>query len=275
MSGWRAICLICSASLSTPVCAEPPLQGLLTLPDVFGETPCEPFEPKDIALHASAASASRIGRIHVAQPWTMLGEGACTGLRVEVDLESSPAQGGELPARELDYETPAAIVLEAQPPWYRVQMPTGSAWLLASTRDHYHPLAELLTDGLSYIAAPDLVTWDHPQGKPSASSWPVGTPVNVRDARVFADTLWLRVEILSHSVCDAPRATDRAGQRLAARTYRQRRAVDLVLLARLLKAAAEWSPCSKPRPENRPAICSPVMMMSSSGTKQLDRNNQW
>lgn len=204
MSGWRAICLFCSVFLSTPVCAEPPLQGLLTLPDVFGETPCELFEPKDIALHASAASASRIGRIHVAQPWTMLGEGACTGLRVEVDPELSPAQGGELPTRELDYETPAAIVLEAQPPWYRVQLPTGSAWLLASTRDHYHPLAELLTDGLSYIAAPDFVAWDHPQGTPLAASWPVGTPVKVRDARVVADTLWLRVEILSHSVCDAP-----------------------------------------------------------------------
>lgn len=199
---WRTwIFLLGGSCFSAAAFAEAPLQGLLTLPEVFGELPCEVFEPKEIALLSSPASAAHIGRIRVAQPWTQLGEGGCAGLRVDVVFDTGVV--AELPQRELNYESPAVIVLEAHSPWFRVQLPAGSAWLMASARDQYFPLVALLRDGLSYVAEPELIAWDHPGGSALPPSWPVGTPVRVRESQVVDDALWLRIEILSHSVCDA------------------------------------------------------------------------
>ncbi len=48
--------------------------GLLPLPEVFGNEPCEQFRPKDLEIFSAANESSRIGRIYVSRPWTFPAE---------------------------------------------------------------------------------------------------------------------------------------------------------------------------------------------------------
>lgn len=199
----RCALLLCWLSGTNALAADRVL-GLLTLPGVYGESPCQRITPGEVALYAAPQASARIGRIHVAQGWTTRGEGGCSGLRVAVRFDRQPDAVLDLPSRELDYETPAAVVLEARAPWFRLQMPNGSAWVQAGPQDRYQSLVDLLRDGLSYVAVPDAIGWDQPQGRPQARRWAKGTPVTLRETRFVGEQLWLHVDLLSHSVCESP-----------------------------------------------------------------------
>jgi len=66
---WRTWIFLLGGSCFSPAAfAEAPLQGLLTLPEVFGELPCEVFEPKEIpfsvAPHPRRISAEFVSHSH-------------------------------------------------------------------------------------------------------------------------------------------------------------------------------------------------------------------
>ena len=199
----RCALLLCWL-VGTAALAADRVLGLLTLPGVYGESPCQRITPGEVALYAAPQASARIGRIEVLQGWTMQSEGGCSGRRVAVRFDSQPDAVLDLPSRELDYEKPAALVLEAHAPWFRLQMPNGSAWVLAGPQDRYQSLADLLRDGLSYVAVPDAIGWDQPQGRVLDRRWARGTPVTLRETRFVGEQLWLHVDLLSHSVCESP-----------------------------------------------------------------------
>ncbi len=195
-----------------------PILGLLALPEVFGEAPCQDFEPGEIALFARpAADASAPGDpiafIRVDRPWTHHPQGGCEGLRVGVHPVGA-AESAPLPTREFGYELPGAVVLEREEGWFRIRTPSGSAWLRATERTEYLPLEELLSDALAYMTE----GWDGPlapePGRTAMAAeldrvgsdpthWE-GMSATLEAHRWLGEELWLEVSVLNHSVCEGP-----------------------------------------------------------------------
>jgi len=111
-----------------------------------------------------------------------------------------------LPVHEYTYEVSAAVVLEHHGRWFRVLVHEGSAWIHAPAAAEFHPLDALLTVNLSYVALPHAIELSAEAGGKSRGGAGIridaGEQVRVREARWVGGRLWLRVERLSHSVCE-------------------------------------------------------------------------
>jgi hypothetical protein len=201
-----AICLACLLSAPASAWAQDQIVGLLLLPEVFGSGACDRFAPQEIPLHAAPDSGPIIGFIRVDANWTFHPVGGCDGLTVNVH-STSIQEVRELPTREAAYEAPAAIVLEQRGRWYNVRPPSESGWLSASERDEFLSLEQLLTQGLTYLteAAEGRLTSapDAAPGDDQALTLAPGRPVRVVEFRRVDDRLWVRVEVLSHSICES------------------------------------------------------------------------
>jgi hypothetical protein len=131
-----------------PLRAQSRLLGLLTLPQVFGNGPCTPFQPQTIHLFEGPDQAKPVGRIYVEKYWNIQGQ-ACDGLVVHVHMEGRQPQ--ELTTEEYGYEAPAAMVFARKHPWYKVRTGEGDAWMHAEPQNRYLAMEELLKDQLTYL----------------------------------------------------------------------------------------------------------------------------
>lgn len=181
--------------------------GLLKLPEVFGNGPCHPFEPSPITLHTAPGGAP-LGSIRVDQHWSFAPHGGCEGLQVGVHGAGPRV---ELPTLEYANESPAAIVLAAENGWFKIRLATGGAWLHASARDRFMPLADLFSEYLTLTAltaAHSGALFEAPGVMAAGANppLPAGTPVRVLEVRAHDDQAWLQVALMSHSVCDVERS---------------------------------------------------------------------
>lgn len=184
--------------------AQDRVRGLLSLPEVFGNGPCHPFEPEVVDLYATPGAATRIAAIQVDQHWAFAPHGGCEGLKVSVHRDG---RSSELPTLEYSYETPAAIVLAEEDGWFKIRLTGGTAWVRASRRDRFMPMADLFSEYPSLTALTDTSSgplYDAPGGATIASkaARPSGTPVRVLEVRQRGDETWIHVALMSHSVCD-------------------------------------------------------------------------
>lgn len=183
----------------------PGLIGLLTLPQVFGDGPCERFTPAPIPVFERVNGAS-VGEIRVRTYWTFTDPGSCEGLVVHARLGAHPP--APLPTLEYGYETPAAIVVERQGEWFKLATGHGVGWIRANASNRYYPYDELVRDGLSYLTA----DWDgelHASPGGRRVSRPALTPetgVDVLDRRRVAGELWLLVQTGRAECAPAPDA---------------------------------------------------------------------
>ena len=180
--------------------------GLLALPGVFGEGPCKPFDPRALTLYADAGLTGVMGTIETDRNWSFAPHGSCEGL--EVSVHEGQARS-ELPTREYEYEAPAAIVVDRRGQAFKIRLSGGrSAWLQAppSRFMSYESLLEEFT-GVTFFTedfngelhnAPGQTLANRPTANAKA-----GHPARVTDTRRLGDRLWLNVEVLSHSLCDA------------------------------------------------------------------------
>ena len=180
--------------------------GLLALPGVFGEGPCQPFEPRALTLYADAGGTQVIGTIEVDQNWSFAPHGGCEGLEVSVHEGQKRT---ELPTREYDYEAPAAIAIDRRGNFVRIRLSGGrSGWVLSPPARFmsYESLLEEFT-GVTFFTeafngelrnAPGLTV----ANRPTANAKPA-QPIRVIESRRVGDRLWLNVEVFNHSLCDA------------------------------------------------------------------------
>jgi hypothetical protein len=183
--------------------AEDRVIGLLTLPEVFGNGPCHEFAPEEVPLYSAIGADEPQGVIRVDRYWKFPDAGGCEGLIVN-------AQKGEeqsisaLPTEEFDYEAPAAIVLEEQNDWFKLQLSDGTAWVRVTERNKYYPLVVLLLNGLTYIAEnPASQIFSHPGGDDTVATAASGNSVRALEAESVDNQLWLHIQVLSHSVCES------------------------------------------------------------------------
>jgi len=208
---FQVVLVLCFLPAVPTQSQEPGLIGLLTLPEVFGNHACDRFDPEPVALYSAPDSLEEVGAIQVSQYWTFHDVGGCGGLVVTVRHAESGAETG-LPTAEYTYGSPAALVLERQDPWFRIRLDEKSAWVRASELASYHPLEELLLDGLTFLTgswdgriAPSpgsaLVEWE--RDPPVDRDAPRESAVDVLRAVRIGDQIWLKIAVLSHSFCES------------------------------------------------------------------------
>jgi hypothetical protein len=196
--------LVALLALASPAAAQDTVLGLLSLPEVFGNGPCHPFEPAPVSLYATPDARSPIATIRVDQHWSFAPHGGCEGLEVGVHRGSTRT---DLPTREYAAESPAAIVLEQRDRWFKIRLSGGAAWLLTSPRDRFQSMEELFaqfTSLTSIAEAQGAPLADAPgaAGRATDAAPAAGAPVRVLGFREAGDRTWIEVEVLSHSVCD-------------------------------------------------------------------------
>jgi hypothetical protein len=190
---------------ATSAQAQDRVLGLLSLPEVYGSRMCAPFEPGQVALHATPGDGKPIGFIRVDQNWSFAPHGGCDGLKVSVH---DGATRRDLPTLEFDYEMPGAIVLEQRERWFKVRLSSGSAWVEGSASDRFMPLAELFEEFVGVTAitqafSGQLVT--APGRAADATSPRVAAlqPARVIEIRNVSGRSWAHVEVMNHSICSA------------------------------------------------------------------------
>ena len=203
MTALRAAVLLLACA--SPARAQDRIIGILSLPEVFGDSPCQQFVPREIALYATPVPERRVGTIRVDRNWSFPREGGCEGLEVGVHL-TDPVTHGKLPAEEYDYEAPGAVVLEKRGDWFRVRLHNGSAWLRASEKSEFFSLQRLFANAPTHLT-------DGFDGRLAASpgaplsirsdSVLAGRSINVLDSGDVAGRLWVRVEVMSWSLCES------------------------------------------------------------------------
>ena len=147
-----------------------------------------------------------MGAVHVVKYWVFHPNGGCEGLEVAFRPQGSAADQ-PLPTEEYAYEAPAAIVLEQRGRWFRLRLPRGTAWVLASARDEFQPLETLYESGLTFLTS----DWsrrlaDAPGARDRAARVPADlmkpSARVLKSVRVRGE-LWFQIEVMSHSGCDS------------------------------------------------------------------------
>ena len=198
----RSLVVVAVLFTAVPASAQDRLIGLLSLPQVFGPRQCAPFEPEDVALHASPDDGRAFAVIRVDRPNSFAPHGGCEGLEVSVHQGE---QRLELPTLEYDYEMPAAIVVDQRDGWFKVKVGgrVGTAWLKASTSDLFMPLKDLYEE---FVGVTSVMAFaGRLSSVPGASSGPILPQVkpaqSVRVIEIRGE--WVQVEVLSNSACTA------------------------------------------------------------------------
>jgi hypothetical protein len=188
---------------------RPRAVGLLALPEVFGNGACDRFTPQEVPLYAAPESARIVGVIRVDEGSTASSNGGCEGLRVGVHMTGTVSD--LLPTKEYGYEEPGAIVLARRGGSFQIRLATGSAWVRSSPRDSFHPLEQLLLDGLTYLTE----AWD---GRLTPSAGAPGRParvearssqpsVRVVRSQQLRGELWFNLEVITSPCGEDPNVT--------------------------------------------------------------------
>jgi hypothetical protein len=186
--------------------------GLLPLPEVFGEGPCDRFDPREVRLEPAPDTGRVVGWIRVDRYWTFHEAGGCAGLAVNVH-DARTGEVAPLPTREYGYEQPAAVALRERDGWVLVRLAEGAAWVRTSRKPAFLPLEELLEEGLTFLTdawdgrlatAPDAEAPEVPREGAAAAALARPAPP-VRTLGFHRDpegSLHVEVQVMSHSVCE-------------------------------------------------------------------------
>ena len=180
--------------------------GILPLPEVFGNGPCDRSKTQDIELFRTARSSQIIGRIYVSKPWTFHPAGGCEGLEVAVSI-SEPLHGVEkLPTLEFSYENPGAIVLKREEHWFKIALSESYAWVRIQDDSRYLTVERLLKDSLTYFRGQSQLALLKSPGRGEAiwspsSDFKRKLPVEALSFKNVSGQLWVKVRLLEVDPC--------------------------------------------------------------------------
>jgi len=185
------------------VIAEEPIIGLLTLPEVLGEGPCDDFSPEDIPLYSGMDKKLTSGKIKVDKFWTFPALGGCEGLTVNTYMGDGQ-KGYALLTKEYRYEAPAAIVLETQNDWFKLKTSTGSAWIQKTKQGQYFPLENLIKNKMAYIESTSgIKVFREPSIYDSIGLVSNSDSVNIIKTVNIDNKYWIHIQIMENSICES------------------------------------------------------------------------
>jgi hypothetical protein len=186
--------------------------GLVSLPEVFGNEPCQIFTPKPISVYKEANERYLIGFINTTQNWTFPKEGGCLGLKVEFCPNLKSQKKAILPTLGYAYEREGAVVLEKKGKWVRIKTHLGSGWFLLSDRNKYFPIDSLLAQSTSYLTDDwDENIYDSPLGNSKKSELKHGSSVKILKSMNVNGAIWFQIKFPVADNCGSTDTTIRPG----------------------------------------------------------------
>ncbi len=182
------------------------LTGLLPLPEVFGDYPCQVSEGRAVKLLSGPSNRSpSVGVIEVLNPKKPTENPSCDPLQIVVRRAgaSNAVRTEQLPTEEIGYEMPAAIVYERSRNWFRIALQTGSAWIERTADNGFKSYPQLLSDGGYVRKEWDGRFWTAPGMTSSMTRVPSqwtpylakSVPVEYLERRTIGGELWFHVRM--------------------------------------------------------------------------------
>lgn len=186
--------------------------GLIDIPELVGDG-CGPEVPATIKLYGSPSKAKpSTGVIEFVVTGRQPQGVSCSDARVA--LTRAGARTAEvMPAEESEYEIQALIAYERAGQWFRIAVPHGSAWMMNTHPEHFHPYPKLLQDKLTHMTVGwDGRLWSRPgassaravspkvkpllKGQEDAGNWRTpNVDVDVLAIRHVAGKTWIQVRV--------------------------------------------------------------------------------
>jgi hypothetical protein len=198
---------------------EEPVAGLLGLPEIFGDFPCQLFEPKKLDLYSTASTQYLpMGVIEVLNPPQPPERPDCDELNVVVRRTNDNSAPEILPTDESGYEFRRAVVYERSGRWFRIALRRGSAWIERENPDDFLSYPEvLMLDAFTTYLRPgwDGNLWNVPGAGmpvPAVAGWRAHMneeiPMRITSTLVVRGQMWIRVrfetEVCGKSFGDLP-----------------------------------------------------------------------
>jgi hypothetical protein len=176
--------------------------GLLALPEIFGDYPCEAITPKKVNLYATASNdRSPIAVIERLNPPKADGPDCEVGEVVVRRLLDGTR--GHLPTDESGYEYTKAVVYQQSGNWFRIAIPQGSAWVERANAEGFMSYPDdLAMDAFSTYLRPgwDGKLWTAPgtgAATPAPSAWQAlskdDIAVRITSTQIIRGEKWIRV----------------------------------------------------------------------------------
>jgi hypothetical protein len=177
--------------------------GLLALPEIFGESPCDVLQAKTLDLYATPSKQREpIGIIERLNPSRGRDDAECNQALVVIRLITDKS-AERLPTDESGYEEVKAVVYERSADWFRIALPRGSAWIERPDSNGFLSYPEQLSGEsfLTYLRPEwDGKIWTTPGVGPTISApaaWRTlakeQIPVRVTSTRVVMGEKWIHV----------------------------------------------------------------------------------
>jgi hypothetical protein len=191
------------------------IAGILEAPEIFGEYPCDRYEPQPVTVYAEASAGSAVmGLLDVLRPWYLTESSPCEA--IEVGFRSADSSEAE-PIRYMEhgYEESGLIVVERSGDWFEIVLPSGTGWVGSSSPERFHSYPQLVSRSLAYVNRGwPGVLWSSPgSGTPREISdgWRAYTTreltIGVLETRVIDGDLWFKIRLDSEYGCGSQTET--------------------------------------------------------------------
>ena len=152
--------------------------GVVRLPGIFGEGPCERSQSKAVPLYSAPRASAPIGTIEVTRPAQLEQDGGCRGRDLGLRMRDGKV-AATLATIEIEYELPAAIALAKSGPWCQLLLHSGTAWIHEECEAGFISIEALLADKPLYLLKGAI---DQARSQPGGSgAMPSGLQASARN----------------------------------------------------------------------------------------------
>ena len=184
--------------------------GLLRLPEIYGDYPCQAFEPKKVSLYSdSSRDRAPIGAIERVNPIAPPERPDCESPVVVVRRSGSASGSEPFPSDESGEDFTTAVVYERAGLWFRIALMRGSAWISRVSDEGFLAYPDILTSEsfLTYLRPGwDGNLWTEPgrgAGTPAPEAWRSHRnseiPVRITATRNVGNEMWIQIRFESES----------------------------------------------------------------------------
>ena len=185
------------------------VKGILEAPEIFGEYPCDRYEPRPVTVYAGPfLGGARMGVLEVLRPWYLSESSPCEAIEVGFRSQDTP-ESEPIRYMEFGYEESGLIVAERSGEWFEIVLPARTGWIHSAAPERFHAYPDLVSESLAYVNRgwPGLL-WSSPEtGTPReiSESWRPYTArdltIEVLDARTVNGDLWFKIRLDSEYGC--------------------------------------------------------------------------
>ena len=178
--------------------------GLLRLPEIYGDYPCQAFEPAKVNIYSEPSSQrAPIGAIERVNPIKPPEHPDCDTPVVVVRRSGAGANPEAFPSDESGEDFTTAVVYERSGLWFRIALTHGSGWIRRENDEGFLAYPEILMSEsfLTYLRPGwDGSLWTEPgrgTAVPAPDAWRTHRsreiPVRITSTRKVGNDMWIQI----------------------------------------------------------------------------------